>query len=211
MHDVWQLAQELPGETFAARSKHMLQEFGIIEIYDFHGWAEYVDERVSVLPSYKAYLLKELEQRSCEAWLHSMRAVSAVGPHLLGQHFPISVGARLLDAGHLHLLRAAADFDLLRIGALRISLAVPGSNARRCILCGSQDQILPHLLAACTSTEDARVVFLATVDASLAVALRAAPQGDWPAVVLSPSQGQTCLVAAVEYCAKLVLMLKAVP
>ena len=189
----------------------MLHEYGIIEVYDFPGWAEYVDQREPVLPSYKAYLQAELERLSCNAWWQGMRVQGGVDPHMLGKRCPISVGSRLLDAGHLHLLRAAADFDLLRIGALKISLAVPEGNARRCILCGSQCQVLPHLLAACASTEDARLHFLATVDASFAGALRAAPQGDWPAVVLSPSLGEARLVAVVTYCGEVVRMLKAVP
>ena len=208
VHDVWKHAQVLPGKTFASQSRLLLEKLDMPEIFAFPGWAEFVDERQPVLPSYKLHLRRQLERQSAIVWLRSLRSLDVVSPHILSQKHPVSVGGRLLDLGRLDLLRAAADFDLLRIGALRLSLAVPGGAQRRCMLCGALGGGVAHALATCVAGVAAREVFLVTVDRSLSDQLRAALEGDWPVVLLSPHQGFDRLVAAVLFAAELVHALR---
>ena len=205
--DVWKHAQNLPGNTFALRSRQLLEVHEVPEIFDFPGWGSYVDEREPVLPAYKRHVRAILERRSSHAWVTSVRSLDA-GSHILTQPCPMSVGGRLLELGHLSSLRAAAEFDVLRVGIMRLSLAVPGTRHRRCILCNASEHGLPHVLAACSASHAARVSFLASVDAVFSAQLSASVEGDWPPAVLSPHQGEKQLVEAVWFAAELVRMLR---
>ena len=171
-------------------------------------WAEFVDEGTQALPAYKVYLRRALEHRSKLEWVNALRASPNAGAHLQAQMHPVSVGDRLLELGRLDLLWAAADFDLLRLGILRVSLSVPGRRERRCIICGSDGWGLDHLLANCSASDDARLLFLASIDRPLAASLGMALEGDWSTTVLSPRSEPRRLVAAVRFAAEIVYMLR---
>jgi len=112
----WAAAQSLPGQTFAAASKELLLQLGLPEVFDVDGWNQFISCGDPVLPSYKALVKDTLEQRSVSAWLHVIRTSYSDRLHLLSQHSPSSVGARLLDSGALDLLAAADDWERFRLG-----------------------------------------------------------------------------------------------
>jgi hypothetical protein len=205
---VWKHAQRLPGITFAARSRQMLVNSDVPEIFDMPGWAEFVDERMPALPAYKSFLRRTFERSSTQAWVNALRALPMTGAHLYAQLHVVSVGDRLMELGRLDLLHAAADFDLFRLGVLRISTKVPGGRHRRCIMCGSCSSGMDHLLASCTAGDDARWQFVTSVDRAFAASLGEALEGDWSPTVLSPHLEPTRLVAAVRFVAELVFMLR---
>ena len=119
---VWGVAQELPGQTFAQASKHLLQEIGLPEIFEYHGWATFLEMGDANFDAYKDMVKNHFELQSKLVWRRQLLASSSCQPHLLQQQFPLRVGARLMEADELHLLWAAADFDLLRIGLISVSL-----------------------------------------------------------------------------------------
>ena len=49
VRDVWRLVQGLPGRMFANCSQLLLEEYGLPEIFNFTGWAEFEQERVPIL------------------------------------------------------------------------------------------------------------------------------------------------------------------
>lgn len=77
-------------------------------------------------------------------------------------------------------------------------------------MCGSSDHGLAHVLAVCSGTQEARQVFMATVDRGWHAELQHALPGDWPTAVLSPHQGVERLLAAVKYGAGVVKKLSEV-
>ena len=80
-----------------------------------------------------------------------MQALPNVGAYQLAQWFPCSVGFRLLVEGHLPSPCQAASFDILRIRAVALSLAIPKGGGRRCILCCGAMHGLPNILATCAA------------------------------------------------------------
>jgi len=126
VHHVWHMAQNMSGRTFAAESYRLLHELQLPEITSMEGWTQFIEDRRPILPVYKKMLRKRLEQRSSTAWKLALQVLPGVGAHQLAQHYPCSIGFRLLEEGYLSHLYAAAAFDLLRIGAVNLSLAIPG-------------------------------------------------------------------------------------
>ena len=209
VQEVWARAQALPGRTFAAVSRELLVEHGVPEVHGLPGWQEHMEERSPVLPEYKTMLYRELVNHSTCKWKLALRQVANVGTHLLSQRCPVRVGARFMDRECRSLLRAAMDFDLLRIGVFPLSMAVPGSKSRRrCILCASEDHGLAHILAECSASERGRAGLLSSVDQALAQSLLIAPAGDWPTVLLCPHADFNRLKHLVTYAAELAHLLR---
>ena len=147
-------------------------------------------------------------KESCASWKLALHSLQGVGAHLLVQHFPLSVGARLLDAGCLQLLFAAAAFDELRISAFPLSLPIPCGGGRRCIACGSVDYGLAHLLAVCSAGHAARGAMLRALHREVADSLRIAPAGDWPPSLLTPHLPSEQLPIVVVFAQALVEIIR---
>jgi hypothetical protein len=144
---------------------------------------------------------------SYNKWKLEVQKVDDIAPHLRAVQSPISVGGRLLDAGRLDVLYDATKYDKLRLGVFKLTLQVPGSRGRRCILCASGEHGIAHLLAQCSATDGLRAAFYDGVDQVWRARMQGAPSGDWPTVVLSPHQGLNRLLASVQFGANLADML----
>ena len=151
---------------------------------------------LAVVPC-KALVKDTLEQRSVSACLHVIRASYSDRLHLLSQHSPSSVGARLLDSGALDLLAAADDWERFRLGL--VPLSVGTGQVKSCPLCGLVQYGNAHLLASCGSLALERQVFLSQVDYEWRIALQMAPPQDWSTSMLSAHLELSRLGATVKY------------
>ena len=84
--------------------------------------------------------------------------------HFLAQLSPGSVGGVLLEHDHLHNLRDADRFDVLRLGLVRTSTVCGNSRRRCCALCGGAEYGLTHILASCVQAWYERENFLHDVE-----------------------------------------------
>ena len=166
------------------------------------GWEGFVQSASSVLPAYKSYLKRELVARSTSMWRASVVSGGARGVEILTQEFPLSIGQRLLDAGHLGFLADADLWDKLRLGLVEVSTLVPDTlrRTRCCVLCGGAEYGFSHLLAGCAVVAGARITFLSEVGAP---GLVSAPAADWVGYVFSPHQPLARLQASVVFCARI--------
>ena len=126
---------------------------------------------------------------------------------MLVQEVMESAGQRLLNDGRLEHLRAVDAWERLRLGIQVTSY----SSARRklCLLCGSDSTGLAHILAVCPGTQLSGSALLSAADVCWSSALRGAPAGDWPSVILSPQLEIDRLVLAVTYGAAVTHLLRA--
>lgn len=204
---VWSMAQGLPGNTFALASRGLLQELALPEIFDFCGWKYFLESGMSNLASYKRLVQETLETRSIMAWRVALASKGGCAPHLLAQQCPVSVGERLLEGGHLNMLYAATDFDKLRAGLVRVSVAGL-DRVRACRLCHAREHGLAHVLGACPAVRTARQDFLNAVDRAWACQMMGAELGDWPVALLNPHMMLTRLPASVHYVSQIVQALQ---
>ena len=206
---VWGIAQEMPGQTFAHISKQLLQEMGLPEIFEYDGWATFVQTGDSNLDSYKEMVKHTCESESRHAWKRQLMASSSQ-PHLLLQEFPMSVGARLMEADELQLLWAATDFDLLRIGLISVAQPHPTKRSRQiCRLCKHESSHgLIHLCAEFRAVSHYREDYLSCLPSDLSSQMWLTLQADWLAVVFNPHQDLKALVASVKFCGGLVSDIK---
>jgi len=152
-------------------------------------------------------LRRALEESSRAMWRTELAVLSGAPTHLRAQQCPASFGGKLLAAGKLEMLFAAGACDRLRASFQRMSLLVPGSSARRCVLCAGDEHGLAHLLASCSAASAARKVYLDSIGRDAQAALSVALEGDWPQSVLSPHQSVHNLSAAASLGAEIERML----
>jgi hypothetical protein len=143
-------------------------------------------------------------------WLASLGRCHRSGTTMPMQQYPMSVGARLLEAGHMDLLWAAEDYDLLRLGCVAFSRRDSDTRTRCCALCHQPGVSMPHILAECAALAQLRESFLARVDPDWSIKLRFALWGDWPATVLNPHVSLSRLIESVKYVASVVQSLRSV-
>ena len=63
VRQAWDAAQLFPGRTFARCSRGLLIELDVPEVFNFHGWSEFIDDAEPVLNNYKAHIRSVIEQR----------------------------------------------------------------------------------------------------------------------------------------------------
>ena len=119
------------------------------------------------------------------------------------QRWPLSVGARFLDADRLEVLHEVDVFDKFRLGLGPSASVVLDSGERRCSVCLRDEYGLIHQLAICPGSDQARCVYLLRIDAESRRALVNALPGDWPCFALSPHQGLRNMDAAVKFVAEI--------
>ena len=124
----------------------------------------------------------------------------------MSHQFPCSVGGRLLDAGHLSCCHDADAWDFLRLSlgvAQRVSM-------RPCVLCGSNQSGLAHVLVSNPAVQQQRAEFLHALDGTSAARLVSAMPGDWSSALLTPHLDLCRLIESVGYCAKIMNALRQV-
>ena len=205
----WSAAQKLPGRTFANASLQALTHLGFPEVFQFPGWAAFLEHGVSVLPSYKAALKERLVSDSISRWRAAQLRSHAAVPSLLAQQYPCSAGARLLDAGYRDVLPHADQWDLLRLGfGAAYTLGFTRGSQYLCKLCGCPTTGMAHLLASCHALSSHRETFLDHIGFFYSAKLQGSPAGDWPTLVLSPHLDLAVLRHAVVFGAAVVGLLE---
>ena len=204
VHDVWDVAQHLPGRTFASVSKQLLSSISFQEIFEFPGWQEYVQHGKPIMPIYKKKMRQYLAERSIAKWRADLLACATLPIHVQAVRYPVSVGSVFLQHGLLHALCDAEAFGKLQLGRFKYAAVSHKTGRKGCVLCCGADFGLAHVLASCSELSVERDFLLHAVDEGWRCTLLGSPHGDWPTAVLSPHQGVLRLQHAARYASSVV-------
>ena len=174
----------MPGRTFARASHDLLCAMGFEDVYQSREWKD-GGNNCTILQEYKTALRHRLEAQSRASWLDSLRLQQHVDNHIAAQHAPSNAGLLLLNHSRLDLPGFTDQFDKLRLNQQMLVQERNQTGAKHCILRGSADHGLPHILATYPAAAAACARFKNS-DHDLRNQLQNALPGDWPIAILSP-------------------------